>query len=127
DAAGNFTGPNIDPNSEWTDLVANLPAGTIKHQTVQAFETNFGNLKFAFVFLNQTATDARRRIVGRHEIGHASDHVLFGPATETDPKETDHWIRGLMHRTADQVPVTRPDGDDTFADDSILRLRGRKR
>ena len=82
-------------------------------------------MKFAFIFLNTTSPN-RKKIVGRHEVGHASDHVKFGVTGEADPKQMDHWTNGLMHKSADDV-ANPPDGIDKFADDSILRLRGRKR
>lgn len=69
-----------------------------------------------FVFIWQNAGGAARRlVVGRHEVGHASDHVSFGP--------DDHAASGLMHYTGDPS-AANPDGVSTFADDSILRLRG---
>lgn len=118
-------GTAIDPNMEWTQA----PGATGPIPLVAGFETEGLKagvlLKFAFIFLSQQ-TPVRRQIVGRHEIGHASDHELFGPAGVADPKEVDHWTEGLMHRTADQSLQT-PDGSPTFAPDSILRLRGRKR
>jgi hypothetical protein len=84
---------------------------------VQGFETSLGQQKFCFMFSN-VPDQLRKQRVGRHEVGHASDHVLFGPANELNPNEKDHWIDGLMHRSA----LTAE-----FSPDSILRLRGRKR
>jgi len=59
-----------------------------------------------FVYLNGGGA-ARQQIIGRHEVGHASDHVSFGPG--------DHAASDLMTPTG---------SSNTFSDDSILRLRG---
>ncbi|MDQ3652418.1 MAG: hypothetical protein M3458_19520 [Acidobacteriota bacterium] len=69
----------------------------------------------AFMFLNVTSPN-RRVIVGRHEAGHASDHVQFGSGS-------DHATERLMHPTSDQLKYP-PDGTGVFSDNSILRLRG---
>jgi len=105
------TGATFDPDELWKPKVDNKPA------PVQGFETSLGQTRYAFVFSN-VPTPARKVIVGRHEIGHASDHVLFGRTGEPDPTQTDHWTEGLMHRRG----LT-----SEFAPDSIVRLRGRKR
>lgn len=70
----------------------------------QGFESG----DIAWIFLN-SGNAARRKKVGRHEAGHASDHESFGTG--------DHATSGLMTPTGDS---------DTFSDDSILRLRGWK-
>ncbi|HEY5839426.1 MAG TPA: IPT/TIG domain-containing protein [Pyrinomonadaceae bacterium] len=69
---------------------------------------------FAFIFLN-TKPMARLIVAARHEVGHASDHELFGLE--------DHALSGLMHKNADQGP-NLPYGNENFNEDSILRLRG---
>ncbi len=92
----NTPGGPADPDSDWYE-----PQGT-----------TLGDI----VFIWQNAGGAaRRQVVGRHEVGHASDHVSFGPG--------DHAASGLMHYTGDQS-AANPNGVSTFADDSILRLRG---
>ena len=106
------TGATFDPDELWKPKLNNNVSA------VQGMETSLGQTKYAFVFSNVPPNAARRQIVGRHEIGHASDHVLFGQLGETDPTQLDHWTSGLMHRTGQ----TRE-----FAPDSIVRLRGRKR
>lgn len=95
DTTGSGT-PSVDPDGEWGN--------------VQGAEI----VERSFIFLNITST-IRARIVGRHEVGHASDHVEFGPG--------DHASSGLMHPTADQSN-TNPFGVETFSADSILKLRG---
>jgi len=69
---------------------------------------------FALIFLN---TDPLERLIvaSRHEVGHASDHTLFGAG--------DHASSGLMHPNANQNN-TFPFGDGNFNDSSILHLRG---
>ena len=106
------TGVVFDPDTLWK-----APNASGQPAPDQGFETQRGLHKICFVFSNVPNQD-RKQKVGRHEIGHASDHVLFGFATDPNPNERDHWTDGLMHRTA-----LTPD----FAPDSILRLRGRKR
>ncbi len=64
----------------------------------------FGQI--AWIPLN-TGNAARQQIVGRHEAGHASDHVSFGAG--------DHAADGLM---------TPFGASNMFSPDSILRLRG---
>lgn len=130
-AAGALAGADIDPNKEWNQNAAAAATdtpprtqGLEKEGTITRNGVTFP-FKIAFMFLNDTSAN-RKKIVGRHEVGHASDHVLFGPAGVTDPREVDHWLTGLMNRTAGDTERP-PDGVDTFADDSILRLRGRKR
>lgn len=83
-----YLAAQVDPDADWYE-----PQGCEWNGVV-------------YIFLN-SANAARRQIVGRHEVGHASDHVSFGPG--------DHAAAGLM----------TPDGaSNTFGDDSILRLRG---
>jgi|GEM_PF-1013170 len=80
-----------DPDDDWYE-----PQGA-----------EFGGV--VYIFLN-SGNAARRQIVGRHEVGHASDHVSFG--------------------TGDHAPVgsgclMAPAGESNlFCDTSILRLRG---
>jgi hypothetical protein len=121
-----ITGSNIDPNKDWSR----------PNEATEALEfprtINGVPARVIFIFEVQLpptspVTAARKPIVGRHEIGHASDHVLFGPPNVTDDRERDHWTSGLMERASGQTLPARPDGDPNFAKDSILRLRGRKR
>lgn len=131
DFSGNLDNAKpIDPNKEWTQR----PQDTGLPSAVAGFEYDEPKviagkqviLKISFIF-EFKQSPLRKSIVGRHEIGHASDHELFGPSTQTIDSEKDHWIEGLMHYTADQKLPDRPDGSPDFANDSILRLRGRKR
>jgi len=80
----------IDPDGEWEDI----QGSTLGHPGI--------------VYVWSNATDPPRlQIIGRHETGHVSDHVSFGPG--------DHSATGLMTPTGDS---------NMFSDDSILRLRG---
>jgi hypothetical protein len=72
---------------------------------------------FAFIFLNTKPLE-RQIIAARHEVGHGSDHELFGPG--------DHDVSGLMHSTAEQGNDF-PYGNPFFSEQSIRRLRGWKR
>jgi hypothetical protein len=92
----------VDPDGDW--------------RNVQAVTTPN---EIAFIFLNVANID-RYIIVGRHEVGHASDHVLFGLG---DGGNGDHASSGLMHPTSDEVAMP-PNGDPDFSPRSILRLRG---
>ncbi|MEK6279385.1 MAG: hypothetical protein AABN95_03450 [Acidobacteriota bacterium] len=96
------TGEVIDPDIEWSP-------------GVQGAEID----EIAFIFLN-IANPERRTIVGRHEVGHASDHIQFGLG---DGNNLDHASSGLMHPTAD-IPGMPPNGNPNFSPRSILRLRG---
>lgn len=87
---------SVDPDGEWGNV------------------TGSEGGEIAFIFLN-TAFFERAIVVGRHEAGHASDHVPFGVG--------DHTTSGLMHPFADQS-LTNPAGIGFFNPDSIRKLRG---
>jgi len=91
----------VDPDGEWSST-----QGTEELAT--------GN---TWIYLN-VKTDKRRQIVGRHEVGHASDHDSFGSG--------DHATQGLMHPTSD-ISLKNPEGVSEFSDESIVILRGRTR
>ena len=94
---------NVDPDGEWGN--------------VQGSEGG----ERAFIYLNIIGFD-RLIIVGRHEVGHASDHIPFDYPTSPS---SDHASSGLMHPFADQS-FTNPFGVGTFSPESIRRLRGSK-
>ena len=124
--------PLIDPNLDWNqapgddDKTPPLTAG-LEYDHVLA---NGTVIKIAFLFKlppapnpeTQAFLEQAKIITGRHELGHASDHVLFAPTGVTDPKERDHFTAGLMHKFAESS-ATSP-GKDKFHGDSIKRLRG---
>jgi hypothetical protein len=87
----------VDPDAEWG---FGVPGAAIAHRS--------------FIFRN-AQSPAQFIVIGRHEVGHASDHVSFGTG--------DHAASGLMHPNADPSPAN-PFGDPNFAPDSIRRLRG---
>ncbi len=86
-----------------------------QHQEVLGLCTA-NNTVFIFNNGNELDTDATWRDemtkIARHEVGHATDHVQFGL-----PAIKDHASSGLM---------TEFLSSDTFSDDSIQKLRGRK-
>ena len=69
------------------------------------------------MFLN-SPTVQRPQVVARHEVGHASDQIIFGSG--------DHATDGLMNYTGD-IKLGQPDGDPNFSDDSLNKLRGKIR
>ena len=89
----------VDPDDDWREI--------------QGVADSQGNV---WVFSNTVAFQ-RQQVVGRHEVGHISDHVQFGALS-------DHASSGLMHFSGDMGP-SRPAGDAEFSDDSITKLRGR--
>jgi hypothetical protein len=91
-----------DPDDDWS---FGVPGTTISER--------------AFIFLNAQSYD-QFIVIGRHEIGHASDHVLFNLPT---PGTGDHATSGLMHPNADPS-AAHPFGDPEFSPDSIRKLRG---
>lgn len=90
----------VDPDDDWRE--------------VQGVADSSGN---PWVFLN-TSTPLRQQVVGRHEVGHVSDHIRFGGAA------SDHAPAGLMHYSAD-ISAANPQGVLNFSDDSLNKLRGR--
>jgi len=122
--------PKLDGNPTSGSTPDNYPAGiqiTINGGILEDPDADWGEAQgaevnsVAFLFLN-IPTSTRQIIAGRHEAGHASDHVNFGL---TYGLNEDHATSGLMHPTADQT-VTNPNGIGIFSDDSILRLRGQR-
>lgn len=87
----------VDPDSEWS---FGVPGSAISER--------------AFIFLNAQNFD-QFIVIGRHEIGHASDHTPFGTG--------DHALTGLMHPNGDPS-AANPVGDPNFSPDSIRKLRG---
>src|SRR6185436_12265584 len=94
----------MDPDGEWAQF--GIPGATQNER--------------ALIFLN--ALPVHYAVIGRHEAGHASDHVLFD-APATPP--TDHATKGLMKNDADPSPQN-PFGDPEFSPERIRRLRGIK-
>jgi hypothetical protein len=94
-------GLKVDPDGEWVFTMGG-PGGVV------GIEQDEKNISGIFVLLVNKDMDSLI-VTGRHEVGHSSDHVEFGPG--------DHASSGLM----------LPDADKTqghFSPDSILRLRG---
>jgi hypothetical protein len=91
----------IDPDDEWNET-----------QGLEELVT-----RNTWFFMN-IASEGRRQVAGRHEIGHASDHVEFG--------DGDHAVDGLMNPVAESSRKN-PVGNGEFSDDSIVKLRGRIR
>jgi hypothetical protein len=89
----------VDPDDDWRE--------------VQGVADSQGN---PWVFSN-TISSQRQQVVGRHEVGHVSDHIQFGSTS-------DHATIGLMHRNGD-ISSTNPYGVPDFSDDSLNKLRGR--
>jgi TANFOR domain-containing protein len=67
--------------------------------------------------------DKRLQIVGRHEVGHRSDHKPFNGNSGGD---FDHSAEGLMTPTSGAT-LANPAGIPEFSADSINKLRGRNR
>lgn len=88
----NMHGETVDPDDDWSDGFMGL-----HHPATGS----------VWIFLNSAGNPVR---TGRHETGHASDHVSFGAG--------DHSTSGLM--------TLRGDGTE-FTPTDILRLRGVKR
>ena len=92
-----------DPDGEWRAVQGVTTSGDV-----------------AFIFLNITSHN-RNVIVGRHEVGHASDHIDFSRGDGN--RGSDHASSGLMEPTSGQTPLL-PDGSPDFSPRSIIRLRG---